>query len=162
MSRVCGTWFDQKRVCRVPCPGLTKEGFAVSWFDQKVDQGVPCLRNPCQQTRPGDKLSCRKPAGPATGQSLSAGYFLNPAQQPYYPSSHYGRPSQDISGLSPDTAEKEEDGSWKRRRMDLESNQTWQQQQQQQQGGGWILEKEEDGSWKKEENGSWKRRRMDL
>ena len=33
-------------------------------------------------TRPGDKLSCRKPAGSATEQSLSAGYFLNPAILP--------------------------------------------------------------------------------
>ena len=118
MSRVCGTWFDQKRVCRVPCPGLTKEGFAVSWFDQKVDQGlpcpvsdqgVPCLRNPCQQTRPGDKLSCRKPAGRATEQSLSVG-VSSIQRHITQGSSHYGHQGLRISrNRGPDTDQKEED-----------------------------------------------------
>ena len=93
----------QSKVCAVCTQaGLTKGGKEVdqSLVSAEPGQLLSCLRNRlCQrdETRPGDKLSCRKPAGSATKQSLSAGYFLNPAILPHG-SSHYGHPSQDISG----------------------------------------------------------------
>ena len=68
------TWFDQRRknVNQSPVCG-TRSTFVLS-----AEQAVSNSDSP----RPGDKLSCRKPAGSATEQSLSAGYFLNRAILP--------------------------------------------------------------------------------
>ena len=122
MARIYNSWLYENNPCQRTQPGLTKGdqkvdqslkqwpscgtcvggGHSLVWpKDTKKFETVSCLRNPCQHRarRPGDKLSCRKPAGPATKQSLSGGYFLNPAILPTHGSSHYGgHPSQDISG----------------------------------------------------------------
>ena len=117
MARIYNSWLYENNPCQRTQPGLTKGdqkvdqslkqwpscgtcvggGHSLVWpKDTKKFETVSCLRNPCQHRarRPGDKLSCRKPAGPATKQSLSGGYFLNPAILPTHGSSHYGGASK--------------------------------------------------------------------
>ena len=79
-------------------PGLTKatKKFAVS-----------CLSG--SMSAPGDKLSCRKPAGRATEQSLSVG-VSSIQRHITQGSSHYGHQGLRISrNRGPDTDQKEED-----------------------------------------------------
>ena len=81
-----------------------------AWFDQsdqKVRRVLP--ERVYSMSAPGDKLSCRKPAGRATEQSLSVG-VSSIQRHITQGSSHYGHQGLRISrNRGPDTDQKEED-----------------------------------------------------